>query len=336
MATTTSKQRPSAMHIFALGLNFLAVTAQQKITQGPLAPVTIGAEKAYSSGRACAAKCLVYRGDLPCGLAGYQDLAINLGCGCYSSNVCFCSTAYKTSATSYMSACISANCARSVNDWTNDVNSMLGIYDSYCKTANVEISSASFVPSALTTGGAGAVSTTASVAATARSGSDGSSVARTSAAPGSTSTSDPSSSDRGLSATAILGLAVGLGVGIPLLIAIAAGAFCCVWLKKRKDKKAAQRQLAPEVVQHPTPLTTTHTGTTAFSTEKMTPVAGWTPASGRQELDPRHQYGDTTGTTTPVTTAWTPSPPPEQGRHEAHGIQRFEVPGQPTNRQELS
>ncbi|KAK1596550.1 uncharacterized protein LY79DRAFT_47954 [Colletotrichum navitas] len=57
-------------------------------------------------------------------------LGVALQCGCQSINGCYCNTALGSSATSYMSSCISKGCSK-VNDWSVDMTSMLNLYDSY-------------------------------------------------------------------------------------------------------------------------------------------------------------------------------------------------------------
>lgn len=329
----------SLFAVAILSIGSQSVSAQ-KITNGPQAPVTIGSDKILATARACAAKCVSYNGPYYCGIAGYYDLGQALACGCASANGCYCNTAYASSATSFLSSCVSAGCVKSVADWTVDLGSMLGLYDNYCKTANVEPTSISFSATVKTTGASSAATTT--TAAAGKGSTDGSIASRTgsaSNAPATTSASDSTSSsgdNKGMSGTTILALAVGLGVGVPLLLIIGFAFCCCVVVKKRRSKRAAKNS-APEGQSMMQATPPAYVAATAAQNEKPAPIAAWTPADGRHELDPRQYDGATvtnSGHNTPAQT-WTPSPAPTNTHYEAPPQNRFEVPGQPASRFEL-
>ncbi|KAK0730218.1 hypothetical protein B0H67DRAFT_470066, partial [Lasiosphaeris hirsuta] len=207
------------------------------VTNGPLADISIASEIAYSTARACAAGCLRDNGIYPCNVAGFYDLAAELGCGrCAPINACYCSEPLGSSATSYVSACVSRNCAKSIDSWPDEVTNMLAIYDGYCATANVAQSTTSFKTPAKTTAtataGAGSGSETNPGAA---ANPDGAATA-TGAGATSTVTGTPEAKG-GLSQSDIVALAASLGVGIPSL-AIAAITLC-VQLRKRRARAAA-------------------------------------------------------------------------------------------------
>jgi hypothetical protein len=210
----------------------LALTLAAEVTNGPLAGVSIASEMAYSTARACAAGCLRDNGVYPCQVAGFYDLAAELACGrCSPINACYCSEALGSSATSYVSACVSRNCAKSIDSWPDEVTSMLAIYDGYCATANVAPTTTSFKTPAKTTATA--------TAAGAGSGSETNPGAATATGAGATSavTGAPSEAKGGLTQSDIVALAASLGVGIPSL-AIAAITLC-VQLRKRRARVVA-------------------------------------------------------------------------------------------------
>lgn len=192
--------------------------ASAATTLGPLAPISIHSLQAYSTARPCAAGCLVYNGIWVCGVnAGYHDLGKDLGCGCGPNNACFCSTGLASSASSYISSCVSAKCS-SFGDVGGDLTSMLGLYNGYCQTANVEV--VSTVLASTTTAADAQKSTGATTHATARSTDSG--PVRASASDTATSTKEATEAegkeDEGLSKSDIIALATGLGVGIPSLL----------------------------------------------------------------------------------------------------------------------
>ncbi|KAF3349443.1 hypothetical protein EV126DRAFT_477509 [Verticillium dahliae] len=127
-----------AKRLLVLSLLSLLLTNSmaQDVTQGPLAPVSLGSYTELATARGCAAACLVYNGIWVCGVnAGYDDLGVALECGCASINGCYCNAGLASSATAYLSRCVSSRCAESVENWTQEVAGMLGIYEGYCATA---------------------------------------------------------------------------------------------------------------------------------------------------------------------------------------------------------
>ena len=201
--------------------------ARAASTPGALAPVSLRGEVAYSVARPCAAGCLIYNGIYACQVAGYYyDLGVELACGrCGPINNCYCSTKFGSSATSYISSCVSQNCARSVDSWPEEVTSMLELYDGYCATANVMPASAT-KGATKATGGSGTTGTNPGA------GAGGEGAKETAPA----SSEEGKKDKEGLSQSDIVALAASLGVGIPsLLIALIT---LCVQLRKRKRAKA--------------------------------------------------------------------------------------------------
>jgi hypothetical protein len=209
--------------------------AEAATTLGPLAPISIRSLQAWSTARPCAANCLAYNGVWACGVnAGYHDLGNDLGCGCSPTNGCWCSSGLQSSATSYISSCVSAGCSK-LGSLDGDIKSMLDLYGGYCATANVEVSSApaqtivSTTPPAqtlsskATTKGTGATSPTAA--------GDTSGYATAPAEKG---------EDEGLSKSDIIAMATGLGVGIPSLII---GALA-LWFQLRRRRTAEKPHIA--------------------------------------------------------------------------------------------
>lgn len=224
----------SLLLIFRLLSSLRKVSAAT--TVGPLAPVSIYKLPTYSSARPCAAGCLVHNGIWVCGVnGGYHDLGKDLGCGCGPNNACFCSAGLASSASSYISSCVSASCS-SVGNVEGDLTSMLNLYDGYCQTANVEISTS--VPSTTTTEGA----SEDTGSATATTGKGATSFPASAAATATTATTQgvaetEQKEGEGLSKSDIIALATGLGVGIPSLLVGAWALF--LQLRKKKSKSPA-------------------------------------------------------------------------------------------------
>ncbi|KAM0500196.1 hypothetical protein ACHAQF_000534 [Verticillium nonalfalfae] len=212
----------------------------QDVTQGPLAPVSLGTDTELATARACAAACLVYNGIWVCGVnAGYDDLGMALECGCASINGCYCNTELASSATAYLSRCVSSRCADSVENWTQEVAGMLGIYEGYCATAleaGEGTAAATTTTATMTTSKAKTTTGGATVAADAtRSAPTSGGAGETSAAEEDTTENggaSESETDGGLSKSDIVALAASLGVGIPSLIV--ALVTLCIQMKKRK------------------------------------------------------------------------------------------------------
>jgi len=187
-------------------------------------------QEAYSTARACAAGCLVYNGDYPCQVRGYHDLGVELGCGgCGPLNGCYCHKDRGSSATSYITACVSYKCAASVSDWEVDATAMVGLYDGYCATANVgqTKTTAAANPTNTTPGGGGGSGTGPGQTPDAGAASQ-------TAPAGATPTGTAAPEKTGLSQSDIVALAASLGVGIPS-IAIAG---LTLWIQLRRRKRA--------------------------------------------------------------------------------------------------
>ncbi|OHX00334.1 hypothetical protein CSPAE12_00946 [Colletotrichum incanum] len=209
-----------------------------KTTAGALAPVTLHSEIGYSTARACAANCLVHNGIWQCGVnAGYQDLGVALQCGCQSINGCYCNTALGSSATSYISSCISKGCSK-VDNWSVDLKSMLSLYDSYCGTANAAVADA---PATTTIDGPASPATVANAAKSSTDGrpaqTSGSGASGTASA--NTQQTATAEGDTGLSRSDIVALAASLGVGIPSLLIAALTLYFQI---KKKRRNAAMTQ----------------------------------------------------------------------------------------------
>ncbi|KAM7220453.1 hypothetical protein V8F06_004232 [Rhypophila decipiens] len=190
----------------------------------------------WSSARACAAGCLKYNGVFGCNNAGFYDLGVALGCGCRASNNCFCSAKFASSVTSYVAECVSTNCD-GIQDWADEVTSMLGIYGDYCVPANVAVSTEGF----------SYVSTTATTPTETggKGGNNPTRATQTGSASTSTETGTPAGGTNGqeeekkdgLSQSDVVALAASLGGGIPsLLVAIIT---LVVQMRRRKNKRAA-------------------------------------------------------------------------------------------------
>lgn len=146
-----------------------------------------------------------------------------------------------SSATSYLSSCISAGCANGVNDWTTDLSSMLGLYDSYCATANAAI--VTTVPATITDASSSAPSGTSK-------GQGNTGAPKTETGTETTSATTAPSSDKaggGLSQSDIVALGASLGVGIPSLLI----ALLTLWVQLRKRKQKAEKS---ESMVHMVPL----------------------------------------------------------------------------------
>ncbi|KAK3061335.1 hypothetical protein LTS18_006484 [Coniosporium uncinatum] len=234
---------PSSHLLLFLQLFLARILLSQETESGPLAPISITSQLAYSTARPCAAGCLIYNGIFVCGVhGGYHDLPVELGCGCNATNACLCSSDFASSATSYMSSCISEACGRSVDHWQGEVTSMLGLYEGYCATANAAVE-------ASTTAVPASKSTTAilesDVATSLRASPSSAPTSPARAATASSSTiptstagnKDAADDGDGLSRSDVVALAASLGVGIPSLLV----AFATLWvmLKKRKIRHSA-------------------------------------------------------------------------------------------------
>lgn len=235
----------------AFGLRRLHITTvlgaaaawAQEVTNGPVAGVTLAERIEWSTARECAAACLRYNGIWHCGVnGGYYDLGVELKCGCASINGCYCNTKLASSASSYISACVSSRC-EAVDDLTRDLSDMIDLYDSYCATAMVAAEENEPRPTEDAANDINDLETTE--AAPQKTVSSGDSPKQTSNS-GATSTStseesqDGSDASDGLSRSDIVALAASLGVGIPSLLL----AGLTLYFQLRKKKRSAEANAA--------------------------------------------------------------------------------------------
>ncbi|KAK2731094.1 hypothetical protein CKAH01_09165 [Colletotrichum kahawae] len=245
MVPRESPRTPSSGYLTMASLLLLAPLASAATTTGALARVSIFSEVAYSTARACAAGCLVYNGNYPCGVGGYQDLGVALQCGCQSINGCYCNTALASSATSYISSCVSKGCSK-VENWSVDLTSMLDLYDSYCATANGQAANAPNAPATLTSEKT-SFKTTATNGAGASSNGQATQTSRLdSSSTSSAEAQQPlaAADSGGLSRSDVVALAASLGVGIPSLLI--AGLTLYFQIKKKRRNAAGESYPSPE------------------------------------------------------------------------------------------
>ena len=151
---------------FFLSIYFLVQLVSSDSKIGPTAVVSIYSESSYVLGRECATCCLWYNGDYPAGTRGYYDLAIALSCGAGAMNGCYCKADFASSASSYISACVSDGCS-AIGDVTGEVKTMMDLYDGYCKTANVDVSTTAPIEPAASTAAASTAATSTAATSTA-------------------------------------------------------------------------------------------------------------------------------------------------------------------------
>ena len=247
------------------------------VTEGPLAAVSIKSEDAYQTARACAAGCLAYQGSFGCNNRGYYDLGVDLQCGCGPLNNCYCNTKYASSATKYVSECVKGGCK--VDDWPDEVSSMLDLYNNYCATANVAVKTTDFVAGPTTAPSDDTLDTqttdTTNPTRATQTGSPGSD-------PTATSSATPNEEKKdGLSQSDIVALAASLGVGIPsLLIAVIT---LVVQLRKKK-RKAAERDSAAPAAASNVHLIHLHTGSTTTPPAQPQPHVQYDTSTYSYEL----------------------------------------------------
>ncbi|KAH6679928.1 hypothetical protein F5X68DRAFT_277684 [Plectosphaerella plurivora] len=244
-------------------LLLLGVAQAQQETQGPLAYLSIAEREEWVTARDCARTCLKYTGIWHCGVnAGYHDLAYDLDCGCSPLNGCVCNPKLASSASAYISSCVSAGCGR-VDNVNEDVTAMLGIFDSYCSTAMVAANEAQPTEDAGSTDNANApntpakqttapqTATTGGQGASQTSGAGSEAQASDGATDGQTGQSDPAAAKDGLSRSDVIALAASLGVGIPSLLIAA----LTLWIQMKKRKKnAAAEAVRSSTMYAPAPV----------------------------------------------------------------------------------
>jgi len=233
-------------HLHAASALLAAVARGQEVTAGPLAYVTLNERIEWSTARECAAACLKYNGIYVCGVhGGYDDLGLELECGCASINGCYCNTELASSASQYISDCVSSRCS-AVDDLTRDLSNMMGLYDDYCKTARAEAGTNENAPRPNDDEAKGAETTTTEETASKPTDGSTDSPRRTSSnGAESTATGEESQgsskSNDGLSRSDIVALAASLGVGIPSLLIAALTLYFQIRKKRRNAEANAAR-----------------------------------------------------------------------------------------------
>lgn len=185
--------------------------------------VSIHDEPYYSTARSCAQNCVWYNGVYN----AWDDLASGLGCGARTAvNGCYCKAELASSASSFLTACVSSRCETS--DF--EITEALSMYNGYCATVTL---------------GHAAVATAIGTASTAPNAFDSSTPTVTGSginAVGSLSTvitSGADLSDGQLSRSDTIALAIGLGVGLPSLLL---GIATFVVQVRRKSRARALRR----------------------------------------------------------------------------------------------
>lgn len=169
------------------------------------------------------------------------DLGLELACGCSPQNYCFCGKKDAAKASAYISSCVNQDCGGSQTELTSAIE----LYDSYCKTANVEVAAVTTSsPAGAQTSATKAAdqsipantagSATRQVGATSDPTLDSSSKETTAVSPSSATAEE--GKKKGLSQSDIIAMAVGLGVGVPSLL-LALGTFC---LARRNSKRSKE------------------------------------------------------------------------------------------------
>jgi hypothetical protein len=105
---------------------------------GPTAPVSIFSESAYIAAKECVTICLFYDGLYHPSHSISDDLGEAIGCGAGDPvNACYCRDDLASSASSYLTACVSSRCTGSkAGNINNEVASAVSMYNGYCATAN--------------------------------------------------------------------------------------------------------------------------------------------------------------------------------------------------------
>ncbi|KEF54443.1 uncharacterized protein A1O9_09610 [Exophiala aquamarina CBS 119918] len=218
------------------------------------ATVSVNEDAAWITERSCGQKCVwIDSGHIG---APYPDIVMHLNCGSPYLNACFCRSDFGTSATTFLSSCVSSRCeSDGINDYGTELFSALSIYSNYCSTAagvvfaapSVDVTSASAISTTENSISASAGTTTASTPS--NTSSEGASASQPSNSGVPAQNIDPSSSTEsassGLSNPAKIGLAVGLSVGI-LAIILGVGAF--IWRKRHnRARQSSHYQAQPAV-----------------------------------------------------------------------------------------
>lgn len=230
--------RVPSSFLFLISLLAYAVSSAGK--NGPTATVSIESDLSYITGRECAVGCLWNEYHI----LGSPDLSYELSCGETAINGCYCKTDYASSATSYISNCVSTGCS-DLQDVSGEVKTIVDLYNGYCETANARTTAAE-LPNAiespstdtlvLSTGARRTLLPTSSALLPAGK-SNPSALASSNSSPtgrsgpsAAESTTEASPGSGGLGESDVIELGVGLGVGIPSLLLVLVG----LWLQIKK------------------------------------------------------------------------------------------------------
>ncbi|KAF3282306.1 hypothetical protein TWF173_007176 [Orbilia oligospora] len=170
--------------------------------QAPTAVVNVVFDQDYRDGSQCVQSALWYNGGF--GRGGddpeFKDLGIELGCGRYAKNECYCEPKAVATATNFISSFVQSCQTTSAAD----LSSAMSIYRRYCSQVNVVRAQQT-----------------------------------TMATLSSRDNAEPSTvyADSGLSQAAKIALGLGLGLGLTVLLFLA-GIFFCLWKRGRRDSTA--------------------------------------------------------------------------------------------------
>ena len=290
------------------------------VTEGPQAYISYEALPAFSTLKPCAQGCLRYNGVYHCSLQGYWDLGKELKCGCSPLNYCICDKREAAAASSYINKCVATQCTL-----PNEVSAVLDLYNGYCATANVEITSSTTKPYSFT-----GVTVGSSKTATPAGGngvtSGNNAAQETSGSSGQVNSANHSGAPKGpvLGLGTIIGIAVG---GVILIAALLCIGCCLVWKRKRNKRRNGSATTATN--QGFSNGTSTATSETAY----VAPTDGAAQLDGKPgtvKVDEK-PLGSVGGSTT-VSPFQTPQPTPQPamatafnpvspivGTHEVHG-----------------
>lgn len=219
---------PLLQPLVVLSLCIFIHSAVCSSSAGAAAHVSIQSLPAWTNGRGCMAGCLWYNGlyaNNP--YIGGHDLAHRLDCGGDSAiNGCYCRSDLLSTASAYISSCVSDACSSLAAGVTTEISSAIALYDGYCATVTAEQVITSGTAPAATAGSLSAA------AATGKAGSASESISTQQTGGPSPSSSSPDNNEKPtLGRSDMIALGVGLGIGIPsLLIALA------TYLQMRKRK----------------------------------------------------------------------------------------------------
>ena len=105
--------------LFATSIFFLPILSQVTAT------VSIYNNTAFTDQRRCAIDCVL------CGGGTYDCLGSTLSCNSPLLNSCYCRSDLQAAAVSYIASCVNSACSNTI-----DVANAVGVYTSYCATAD--------------------------------------------------------------------------------------------------------------------------------------------------------------------------------------------------------